>query len=145
MEVSSWENHLFLWAILYGYVSHNQRVPTTTFMRVSPNHHWRGHLITRWFAFRIGVQKKKGFCRLIPSTQDKIHPRNLGSEVGIVWGSLKLGLLTISRDTLPGVEAISKWCLALFFKASTRSREAKWNNWSCPEIWLSRLPFFSHS
>ena len=26
MEVSSWENHLFLWAILYGYVSHNQRV-----------------------------------------------------------------------------------------------------------------------
>ena len=26
MEVSSWENHLFLWAICHGYVSHNQRV-----------------------------------------------------------------------------------------------------------------------
>ena len=26
MEVCSWEKHLFLWAILYGYVSHNQRV-----------------------------------------------------------------------------------------------------------------------
>ena len=26
MEVSSWENHLFLWAIVHGYVSHNQRV-----------------------------------------------------------------------------------------------------------------------
>ena len=26
MEVSSWENHLFLWAIFHGYVSHNQRV-----------------------------------------------------------------------------------------------------------------------
>ena len=26
MEVSSWENHLFLWVIVHRYVSHNQRV-----------------------------------------------------------------------------------------------------------------------
>ena len=26
MEVSSWENQLFLWVIFHGYVSHNQRV-----------------------------------------------------------------------------------------------------------------------
>ena len=26
MEVYSWENHLFQWAIFHGYVSHNQRV-----------------------------------------------------------------------------------------------------------------------
>ena len=26
MEVDSWENHLFLWAIFHGYVSHNQMV-----------------------------------------------------------------------------------------------------------------------
>ena len=31
MEVCSWENHLFLWAILYGYVSHNQRVNKSHF------------------------------------------------------------------------------------------------------------------
>ena len=30
MVVSSWENHLFLWAKIFpGYVSHNQRVKST--------------------------------------------------------------------------------------------------------------------
>ena len=28
MEVLSWENHLFLWAIFHSYVSHNQRITT---------------------------------------------------------------------------------------------------------------------
>ena len=33
MEVSSWENHLFLWAILYGYVKYPEGTQIATTLR----------------------------------------------------------------------------------------------------------------
>ena len=57
MEVYSWENHLFLWAMAYnGYVSHNQRVLEFWLMENGPFiddelEKWpiyRGKIIYKW-------------------------------------------------------------------------------------------------